>query len=143
MFSDILVLVDGSAHARRALVEAVDLAAAVRGRLTLLTAVAQVPAFANADAATAQAIADEPERYAEEVLREARELVPPDVPVTTLLCRAPIRAAVTSEFERGHHELVVMGSRGHGAVASAVLGSVSHFVLHHSPVPVLVVPSHQ
>jgi nucleotide-binding universal stress UspA family protein len=141
MFCDILVLVDGSTHARRALDEAVDLAAAFHSRLTLLTAVAQVPAltYATSDAATVQAVIEAPERYAEQVLSEARELVPADVPVTTRLCRAPIRSAVASEFERAHHDLVVMGSRGHGAIAAAVLGSVSHFVLHHSPVPVLIV----
>jgi nucleotide-binding universal stress UspA family protein len=32
-----------------------------------------------------------------------------------------------------------MGSRGRGAVRSAVLGSVSHFVLNHTTLPVLVI----
>jgi nucleotide-binding universal stress UspA family protein len=32
-----------------------------------------------------------------------------------------------------------MGSRGRGAVRSVVLGSVSHFVLNHTTVPVLIV----
>jgi nucleotide-binding universal stress UspA family protein len=140
-FRNILVLSDGSEHAQQALTDAIELAELSHGRLTVLTAVARVPvlAFANADATTAQTLLGEAESNAEKILRDARDRVPADVPVTTLLSHEPIRNAVLDELERGGHDLVVMGSRGHGAVASALVGSVSRFVLQHSPLPVLIV----
>jgi len=76
---------------------------------------------------------------AEAILRRARERVPDGVSATTVLSEQPIRAALLRQIADGHHDLVVMGSRGRGAVRAALLGSVSHHVLHHSPVPVLIV----
>jgi nucleotide-binding universal stress UspA family protein len=76
---------------------------------------------------------------AEAALRRARDRVPDDVPVTTILTETPIRPALIEAIERGHHDLIVMGSRGRGAVSATLLGSVSHYVLNHSPIPALIV----
>ena len=76
---------------------------------------------------------------AEAVLRRARDRVPDDLPVTTILTDEPIRSALIEQINRGGHDLIAMGSRGRGAIRAALLGSVSHYVLHHSSIPVLIV----
>lgn len=140
MFHNILVPVDGSVDAEQALTHAIDLAESEHTRLTLITAPAEVPAlgYLGAGAATATLLEDA-HAQAEAILRRARDRVPDDLPVATVLAEEPIRIALLRQIQNGHHDLVVMGSRGRGAVRSALLGSVSHHVLHHSPVPVLIV----
>jgi nucleotide-binding universal stress UspA family protein len=141
MFHNILVAVDGSAHADQALAEAVDLADCERARLTLFTAVVAPRAIVYPGAAgdTIVALTEECEAKARGILRRALESVPNDVSVTSVMSHDPVEPALLRRIEDGHHDLVVMGSRGRGAVRSALLGSVSHYVLHHSPVPVLIV----
>jgi nucleotide-binding universal stress UspA family protein len=144
MFRNILVSVDGSNDADNALAEAIDLAHAAHGRLTIFTAVHLPPALAMsgmAGGATASAggLAEDLERESQEILRAAERRVPGDISVTTVITREPVRDALLETIRDGEHDLVVMGSRGLGAVRAAMLGSVSHYVLNHSPIPVLIV----
>jgi nucleotide-binding universal stress UspA family protein len=140
MFRNVLVAVDGSPDADRALAHAIDLAESEHTRLTLMTAVPEIPGPVYLMPGTAFGdLSAEARARAEKVLRRAREAVPDDLPVTTLLSDQPIRTALIRQIKDGQHDLVVMGSRGRGAVRSNLLGSVSHYVLHHSHVPVLIV----
>jgi len=52
--------------------------------------------------------------------------------------RGTPRSSLASEADGA--DLVVLGARGHGAVGSALLGSVSTWILHHVHLPVAVVP---
>jgi nucleotide-binding universal stress UspA family protein len=144
MFRNVLVAVDGSPDAEQALTEAIDLAESEHTRLTLVTAVPQIPAtgFLVPGAVTDDAIANT-RASAEAILRRALDQVPDDLPVSTVLTDKPIRPALIRQIKDGHHDLVVIGSRGRGAVRSALLGSVSHYALDHSPVPVLIVHAEQ
>jgi nucleotide-binding universal stress UspA family protein len=136
MFKSILVAWDGSEHAKRALGEAVDLARTQAGRLTLLTVAAPlhawpgyVPPISEADLISA----------AEGILAEGEALVPEGIPVSGRTASGDPGAELVKRAAAADHDLIVMGSRGRGAVRSAVLGSVSHFVLNHTAVPVLIV----
>ncbi len=52
----------------------------------------------------------------------------------------PIGTALIEVALREGAAMIVVGSRGLSAVAELVLGSVSHQVAHHSPIPVVIVP---
>jgi nucleotide-binding universal stress UspA family protein len=76
-------------------------------------------------------------------MRRARELmIPwreqnPDVEISDKqVCGHPVTALMEAPATA---DLVVVGSRGRGGFPSAVLGSVSHGVLHHVTCPVAVV----
>jgi nucleotide-binding universal stress UspA family protein len=141
MFRNILVCVDGSAHAERALSEAIDLAEAERSRLTILTSIPRPPYWActPVTAAGIEPLANELAEEAKATLKAAVDRVPASIPVTKILTREPIREALIERIRSGEHDLVVMGSRGRGALSASLLGSVSHYALNHSHVPVLII----
>jgi len=63
-----------------------------------------------------------------------------DRPVTVEVdCDLPARALVARSAAG---DVVVVGTRGQGAVRQALLGSVSRQVVHHGAAPVVVVPHH-
>jgi nucleotide-binding universal stress UspA family protein len=137
MFKSILVAWDGSTHAERALSEAIDLARAQGARLTLMTVAAPVRVWAGP---YVPAVSEEELREPLPPRRSSRRPVPGDVAHSARTASGHAGAELLSRAEAADHDLIVMGSRGRGAVRSAVLGSVSHYVLNHSDVPVLIVP---
>ncbi len=137
MFRSILVAWDGSDHARRALAEAVDLARSQDARLTLLTVAAPIQPLGPYVVPISEA---DLLRVAEQLAGEGEALVPEGVKVTARTAAGHTGSELVSRARAGDHDLIVMGSRGRGAVRSAVLGSVSHYVLNHAHVPVLIVP---
>jgi nucleotide-binding universal stress UspA family protein len=141
VFHRLLVPVDGSVDSDLALTQAIDLAESEGARLTLFNAVWKPPPaayFAPSGAALGE-LAQSAEDESRKILRTASERVPESVPVSTILSTEPVRAALTRQLTEGNHDLVVIGSRGRGELRSLLLGSVSHFALDHSPMPVLIV----
>jgi nucleotide-binding universal stress UspA family protein len=59
--------------------------------------------------------------------------------VERLTIRGRTASAILDEAKSWKADLVVVGSRGHGPIASMVLGSVSAEIVDHAPCPVLVV----
>jgi nucleotide-binding universal stress UspA family protein len=145
----ILIAYDGSDDARTA----VDQAAALwpGGEATVLsvwTPFAEVVAHASTGFVAGMADYDEidaaSEKLAGERAREGAELANSKGLKATARERAQgtttAEAIIAEAAERGV-QVIVVGTRGLTGVKSLLLGSVSHAVVHHTNVPVLVVPS--
>jgi nucleotide-binding universal stress UspA family protein len=140
MFQSILVAYDGSLASDRALDEAIAVARCEHCRVTVMTALPPLPVlayFGHSEKECAELDCAARSR-AESTLRRARKRTPADLEVETRLVQGPVRSALMRAVVEGGHDLLVMGSRGRGAMRATLLGSVSHHALHHIPVPVLI-----
>ncbi|NUW39471.1 universal stress protein [Nonomuraea rhodomycinica] len=139
---EIVVGHDGSAHSRTAMVYAIDQARARGARLRVLYA--WQPPLSAPFAEAYSGLLDE--QFQRESQAAAERVAPwreryPDVPIVhDEVCDHPVAALIKAAPAA---DLVVVGSRGLGGFASAVLGSVSHGVLHHVTCPVAVVRPRQ
>lgn len=143
LYKKILVPVDGSVHSLRALSHAVALARCFAAEISILYVSVlsqQVPLYGQVKGVKIPPNAStDPASFAKAILAEAVKQVSEGIPVQIHNERGEPRTAITDFAGQNGYDVVVIGSRGLGAISGLLLGSVSTYVLHHSPCPVLVV----
>lgn len=139
MFREILVALDTSETAQRALERAGELAIALNARLTVISVAPDVTGAAYRAPVDLESLRREVEEETERLLRDAVESLPADLPVTTVHKHGDAGKRIAEQVRAGRHDLLVMGSRGRGRVATNLLGSVAADVFFHSRVAMLVI----
>lgn len=136
---EIVVGFDGSAESKPALAYAFE-EARLRGcRLRVVYAwQAPIHTYAPVIVEDVDGLRQAQEGYVRDELAAWRDRHPEVDTDMDVICAHPVTALVESAENA---DLIVVGSHGRGAVASAILGSVSHGVLHHATCPVAVVRS--
>jgi nucleotide-binding universal stress UspA family protein len=95
--------------------------------------------FAPAVPQSRDGLEDELTRDGQAALNEAAQrVVAAAVEVESWLLSGRPASAIVEEALNWRADVIVMGSRGHGEIASMLLGSVSSEVVDHAPCPVLV-----
>jgi nucleotide-binding universal stress UspA family protein len=139
MFRNILVAIDGSATAARAFDAAGELAEALNARLTVISVAPEVSPAAYRSGVDVQGLREDVERETRQLISDAVDRLPEGMPITTVIKHGDPGKGIVQQLKEGEHDLLVMGSRGRGRVASNLLGSVAANVYFHSKVAMLVV----
>ena len=125
MPSKILVPVDGSENANRALEKAVAMAKDSSSAVTAIYVMEKPPTVY----VQSQKVLDECEALAASQGLKIEAVTAQGEPAGTIVGYA----------EKGEFDMIVMGSRGRGKITEAVLGSVSSKVLKDAKCPVVIV----
>jgi nucleotide-binding universal stress UspA family protein len=146
LITKILVAIDGSEHADKALNFALDLAEKYSATITLVN-VFQVPMFGYlgeqfAYPALLAEFTNEVKKAHEQILskalKKAKELKP-NLKISTVLEEGRPSDKIVETAKEGNFDLIVMGHRGLGRVKEFFLGSVSDRVADEAHCPVLIV----
>jgi nucleotide-binding universal stress UspA family protein len=140
-----LIAIDGSAPAGLAVDLASDIAWPAGSELLVAEAIEFGPAWfggAWPDLAVIQTDRLEAEVLAEadRTVQDARSrLARPNLSVEAAVLRGRPAMAIVDRARDMRADLIIVGSLGHGAIETMLLGSVSAEVIDHAPAPVLVV----
>lgn len=139
MFNHILLAVDGSEHALHAAKKAGDLARKMNSKvLRIVVAFDSIPPYLgepNMQTAISARMSE-----AEKILKKAQGTIG-EIPgeIHTEILEGPPAEAILDVAKTRDVDLIVMGSRGLGRLAGALLGSQSQKVVQHAQRPVLIV----
>jgi nucleotide-binding universal stress UspA family protein len=139
MFKSILVAFDGSDQSRKAALIAGELARQQQSAAQVRIVCVVEPIYGDLGEPNFSAMASERSLRGQEFLQAARNLVGAEVDIHEELLFGPAAEEIIKIAEVRQCDVIVMGSRGLGALAGLLLGSITQKVISHAPCPVLVV----
>jgi nucleotide-binding universal stress UspA family protein len=134
---NILVAVDGSVASINAGRIAVEIAEATQGSITLVYVVPQ-PMLPEDIPFPTGSLMEEAVKTGETLLEEARRTLGPRA-VRSVCLTGATAESITELAELDGIDLIVVGSKGRGAVSRVLVGSTTDRLVHISRKPVLVV----
>lgn len=141
IFRHILVAYDGSKPAVKAIDKAIELVRQQPG-----TKFSVVHVHNNAQFILGESLIGAPVRvekkwfdYSDAITEEAKARVA-EIPEVLVEMIQGYPAKTIVEYAEAHHcDLIILGSRGLSGLKELVLGSVSHNVVQHASIPVLII----
>lgn len=142
-FQKILVPLDGSENSFRALSAACDLAENCHASIELLYVFLlskEIPAYTQINSSyIPDSVFTDAQENGHRILKEGLKQIPSSIVANDTLEMGFPAEKIIEISQKINCDLIVMGSRGLGAIKSIVVGSVSSHVLHHANCPVMVV----
>jgi nucleotide-binding universal stress UspA family protein len=143
MYSNILVPVDGSDTAAKALREAIELARSLSSRIRVMHVVNSTPWIAQGAPGVIEELVSQLRSTGESIIHEAKTAVrQAGLEVDDRLIEAIGERAgelIVGEANDWPADLIVCGTHGRRGLKRLLVGGDAEYIVRHSPVPVLLV----
>jgi len=140
MIKRIMVTLDGSEFAERALPYAIELAQKFDAEIELIRVVQPIIVMSDFGATTYQTLVSMEEKEAATYLRARQhELQQLGVRVHYKLLEGSVADAIIDQALRDEVDLIVMSTHGRSGLSRWIYGSVATKILEHAPCPVFLV----
>lgn len=141
IFQKVLVAVDGSAHAERAVEVAVDIARHYGSALTIVTVIPAPVVVTATEPWVPPQLPDAEAHYYRDILEKAKKKAEElgVTPKKADILEGHVVEELLTYIEKELPDLLVIGSRGLSTARRLLLGSVSDALVHHVKCPTLVV----
>jgi nucleotide-binding universal stress UspA family protein len=141
IYSKILVAYDSSPQSEEALKHAILLCEYFPSATLLVVHAFNYPNFVVGEAVLSPSAEANNEIYqqANAIMENAKSMIHPLPNATVELIQGNAAEIIVTLAKERFYDLIILGSRGLGGVRELLLGSVSHYVVQHAQIPVLVI----
>lgn len=142
IFDYILFPTDGSEQSKKALDSLVELAKKFNSKVFVLNTYEVPVPITNYELSSDLYLSVEGvlSKNSKDILEEVKDILEKDgINAQYISIAGDSGSIIIERAEKLEASMILMGSRGLGAIKSVLMGSVSNYVLHHSKCPVMII----